>query len=233
MSTSKLVAVDDNRLGLGPEFTGILVWVFAAKGVVLELRVTDDVHLVGNGGSRGWLVTGHHDNFDASPLALEDGDIDQVARRIVQRNDSTESQAPHGEPSINARVSDFHILPRLPALSAELVGRALLEVLRVEMKPSKSEHTFSVLGKLVVGHLVALAHLAVQGLSDAVDEHVAAPVDDTVGRALQEDGDVVLGIDRVFLLRVGVTDQAVELDVTCERDLSKLLILAALNNREG
>ena len=84
MGTSKLVTVDDNRPGLGPEFTGILVWVFAAECVVLELRVTDNVHLVGNCGSSGWLVTGHHDNFDASTLALEDGDIDQVARRIVQ-----------------------------------------------------------------------------------------------------------------------------------------------------
>jgi len=102
----------------------------------------------------------------------------------------------------------------------------------VEMDPSKAENTLSVFGELIVSHIVALSRQAVQRLGNSVDEHVAASVNNTVGCALQVNGDIVGSSGRVLLTRVGITNQAVELDVATERNLSRLLVLAALDDRE-
>jgi len=216
VNVSQVLSVDNNRLSHAESFTVIHVGVSLLDGVVLELGLGDDVDLVGNGGGSGLLVTSDHDNLDSGGLALQDGDVDLGAGRIVQGNETEEAQVPHGEPTFFGGA-ELVFLPRLPLLDIELV--ILGEFSGFELGSGETEDTLSHGGEAVVGSVIVVHELVIHGDFLTSDEHLGNTLDNLIGGTLDEHGDVVFLVGGFLNLNVHVSDDAVELDVGGERNL--------------
>jgi len=230
--------VDDNRLALGKGlFLGELD---AGRRVDLlehfvefHIGLSNDVNLMGNGGSSWGLITSDHNDFNSSELAGSDGDVDLGAGRIVEGNETDEGQAPHGEPagtllgvggSLVTLVNGIGLLvtEANPALGGEGV-LSLGEVLRVEVGLGESENTLSHETEAIVSSVDVEVVGLVKFLNSnrvviALDEDVVATLDDLLGGTLKVDGHVIRSLLRVSVCFVGITDHKVELDARVEGD---------------
>jgi len=95
---SELISVDDDGLAL---LHGLLFReTLSNEEVEFLLGLSDDGDLSGNSGSSVLLITSDHNNLDTSGFTFLDSQVDSRARRVVQRDESDEVKAPHGEPSV-------------------------------------------------------------------------------------------------------------------------------------
>lgn len=63
----------------------------------------------------------------------------------------------------------LHILPLLPVLGSELVSRRLAEMAWIQIRPGKTKHALSVIGKLFISKFESLPNFFVDGQLLAVD----------------------------------------------------------------
>ena len=234
----ELVTVDDNSFALGK---GLFLGVLAVGAgldllehfVEFHIGLSNDVNLMGNGGSSWGLITSDHNDFDSSELAGSDGDVDLRAGRIVEGNEADKGQAPHGEPagtllgvggSFIALVNGIGLLvtEANPVLGGEGV-LTLGEVLRGELSLGESENTLSHQTEAIVGSLYVELDSLVESFVDnfaicASKHNVVAALEDLLGSTLEVDGHVFSGSRRVIVAKSVIADHAVELDGGVERD---------------
>jgi len=204
MALGELVTVDNNTGGFSHGGLG----ADAAFNHVVEfpLGVLDDVDLVGNGRS-GWrLVTSDHDNLNTSLSALIDGQVDLGSGRIIQGDDTDQSQVVHRESAILTLVLGIAALeslaPLLPVTHVKLVSVG--ELAHVKISVGEGKHSLTELTEVIVGLLDLLAVHFIEISLLAVDKDLGATGNDALGRSLEID-------TQVFAVLLHVADEQVEL----------------------
>lgn len=114
------------------------------QGIEFILWLRDDGDLSSNSGSSVLLISSYHNNLDTSGFTFLDSQVDSRAGRVIQRDESNEVEAVHGEPSL--LMSEFFsvfftALPRPPVLSSEVI--CLLVLLLVEDERRETKDTLS------------------------------------------------------------------------------------------
>jgi len=224
VDSGELISVNDDRLA---SLHGLLFrkTTFLHEVVVLFFLVSDDGDLGGNGGGGVFLITGNHNNLDTSGLASLDSKIDTRTRRIVQRNETNEGEAVHGEPSFllaGIFAVGFHGLPGSPVFGSEEVG--LLVFVAIKGESGETEDTLSHVTEEGVSVLNSDPVVFCQGDGLSILDNGGASRVDSIRGTLKENGYVVLRILGAFFLRVHVSDHEVELNVRREFNFVRIVI---------
>jgi hypothetical protein len=117
--------------------------VFELHGVKSFAEICDDINLMSNSSSSWFLISSNHNNLDASFFALINGIGNFKPRRVVERDQTDESQTVHGEEARNRSIVVHQVFN---GVGFEVVHFELILIiipLGFEVADSESKNSFS------------------------------------------------------------------------------------------